>query len=122
MRPLLVKDQPKEWYTLGPSTDHSLDKLDIILMRKDPPVDDRYIYATHILESAEHAGVLVLNSPKALRGLNEKLLATQFPHCMAPTLVSCSHKKIHAFIEKYETVEVKPLGERAGNGIFKTHV
>jgi glutathione synthase len=122
MRPLLVKDRPTEWYTLGPSIDQPLDKLDVILMRKDPPVDDRYIYATHILESAERAGVVVLNSPRALRSLNEKLLATQFPHCMAPTLVSSSRKKIRAFIEKHKTVVVKPLGERAGNGIFKTHV
>lgn len=122
MRPLLVKDNPKEWFTLGPGIDLSLDKLDVIWMRKDPPVDDRYIYATHILERAEQAGVLVLNSPQALRGLNEKLLATQFPHCMAPTLVSCSRQKIRDFIKQYEAVVVKPLGERAGNGIFKTHI
>jgi glutathione synthase len=119
--PSFGKDHPNDWYTLGTAIDQSLDKLDIILMRKDPPVDDRYIYATHILERAEEAGVLVLNSPKALRGFNEKLLATQFPHCMAPTLVSCSHQKIKAFIDRHGEVVVKPLGERAGNGIFKTH-
>jgi glutathione synthase len=122
MRPLLVKEHEKAWYTLGPAIDSSLDKLDIIWMRTDPPVDASYIYATHILEQAAQAGVLVLNRPSALRGLNEKLLATRFPHCMAPTLVSCSRKKIHAFVQKQEAVVLKPLGDKGGNGIFKTHI
>jgi len=121
MRTLLVKKNSEDWYNFGASTDQSLDKLDVILMRKDPPVDDRYIYATHILEKAEDAGVRVLNKPSSLRGLNEKFLATYFPQCMAPTLVSCSKKKIRAFVQKFKDVVIKPLGERGGNGIFKTH-
>lgn len=121
MRPLVVKDRPKDWYALGSAIKQPLDTLDCILMRKDPPVDQRYMYATHVLESAEREGVLVMNRPSALRGQNEKLFATHFPQCMAPTVVSMSLARIREFIQQYEAVVVKPLDSMAGRGIFKTH-
>jgi glutathione synthase len=64
-----------------------LNYFDVILMRKDPPFDMNYIYATYFLEQAEKQGVLVVNKPQSLRDANEKLFAFNFPHCMPETRV-----------------------------------
>lgn len=90
-------------------------------MRKDPPVDQKYIYATHILERAEKEGVLVSNRPSSLHGLNEKLFpATYFPECMPITIVSASIVRLREFIQQHEAVVIKPLDGMGGRGIFKT--
>lgn len=121
LRPLMVKDREQDWYTLGSRIEQPLDQLDIILMRKDPPVDETYIYATQILAMAEKQGVLVVNRPKALLNHNEKILALQFPSCMAPTLVTANREKIKQFIDEHKAVVIKPLGIMGGRDVFQLH-
>ncbi|MFU8897239.1 MAG: glutathione synthase, partial [Gammaproteobacteria bacterium] len=67
LRSLTVQDDPRRWFELGPVREADPDALDVLLMRKDPPFDMEYIYTTFLLERAEHAGVLVVNKPAALR-------------------------------------------------------
>jgi glutathione synthase len=121
-RPLSVFNDLNHWYELGEKQEQPLNQFDVILMRKDPPVDMEYIYATYILEQVESTGTLVLNPPKALRDLNEKFYATLFPQCMAPTIVSASQAKIHAFIQEQGSVVLKPLAGMGGRGIYKCQV
>lgn len=118
-QPLTVFEDPSHWYELGLKTEQPLNQFDVILMRKDPPVDMEYIYATYILEQVEANGTLVLNPPKALRDLNEKFYATWFPQCMPPTLVSSCKTKILAFIQEHGIAVLKPLAGMGGRGIFK---
>ena len=88
MRKLRVHADPEHWFDLAEPALAPLADLDVILMRKDPPFDDEFLYSTHILEAAERAGVMVVNRPASLRDCNEKLFATQFPQCAPPNLVS----------------------------------
>ena len=81
-------DVPNPWYHIGPPEQRCLDRFRCVWMRKDPPVDEAYLYATHLLDLAVARGVRVLNRPAALRSWNEKLGALRFSHLMAPTLVS----------------------------------
>lgn len=107
-----------DWYTLSPREDIALAHLDIILMRKDPPVDDEFIYCSHILELAEKAGVLVCNRPASLRDCNEKLYALQFPQCCPPHLVSRDLKRLSLFLQDHDDVIFKPLNGMGGASIF----
>jgi len=116
-----VQDELTNWYTLSPSIEHPLDQFDIILMRKDPPVDLEYIYTTNVLDHAEQNGTLVVNKPQSLRDANEKLFATWFPQCMAPTLVSASERQLKAFIQEQDMVVLKPLDSMKGINIFKSN-
>jgi len=120
-RPLVVKDDPMDWFDLGEYTEQPLDQFDIILMRKDPAVDMEYIYATYILEHAEQNGTLVVNKPQSLRDANEKLYTTWFPQCMPATLVTSSAKQLREFIKEQENVVLKPLDTMGGRNIFKCH-
>jgi glutathione synthase len=86
-------------------------------MRKDPPVDEAYLYATHLLELAERHGVQVINRPAALRAWNEKLSALRWSHLMAPTLVASRVEELAAFTAAHGEVVLKPLGGRAGQGV-----
>ena len=88
-------------------------------MRKDPPFDMDYIYATYLLEHAEDNGVLVVNKPSSLRDANEKLFALNFPDCIPETLVSSNIEKLSEFISKIKTAVVKPLDGMGGTDIFK---
>jgi len=96
-----------------------LGDFDVILMRKDPPFDMDYIYATYFLEQAEKQGALVVNNPQSLRDANEKLFALNFPHCMPKTLVSSNQTQIKDFIKTQKTAVVKPLDGMGGRDIFK---
>jgi Glutathione synthase/Ribosomal protein S6 modification enzyme (glutaminyl transferase) len=80
--------QPEPWLEVGALERLPLEGFSVIWMRKDPPVDEAYLYATHLLEVAERAGVRVLNRPSSLRAWNEKLGALRFSRWMAPTLVA----------------------------------
>ena len=80
MRELTVKADPEDWYNFGRSLELPLADLDVILMRKDPPFDNHYVYSTYLLEQAEKNGTLVVSRPQSLRDCNEKLFAAQFPH------------------------------------------
>ena len=88
-------------------------------MRKDPPVDEAFLYATHLLEVAERNGVLVLNKPSSLRAWNEKLGALRFSDLMAPTLVASRVNELKAFAQEQGEVVLKPLGGKGGQGVIR---
>lgn len=119
MRTLSVKDDEQDWFSLGSSSDIALSELDVILMRKDPPFDVDYIYATYLLEQAQREGSLIVNDPQSLRDCNEKLFATQFPQCCPPLMVGCSTEKLKAFHQLHEDVIYKPLDGMGGTSIFR---
>ena len=104
MRRLTVADNPGRWFEFGAESTAELEKLDIILMRKDPPVDMEYIYITQLLEFAQKAGVCVVNDPAALRDVNEKLFIHWFPDCIAPTLVTSVEQRIVEFAYAHDDI------------------
>ncbi len=116
---LSVFSDPQRWFELGAEQDIALSELDVILMRKDPPFDNEFVYSTYLLEQAEQAGVLVVNRPQSLRDCNEKLFATQFPHCMPPTLVSRRVDILREFAETQRDIILKPLDGMGGSSIFR---
>ncbi|TWH76129.1 glutathione synthase [Azomonas agilis] len=119
VRSLQVFEDPEHWFELGEEQDQPLSSLDAILMRKDPPFNNEYIYATYLLEKAEQDGVLVVNRPQSLRDCNEKLFATQFPQCMSPTMVSQRPDLLKDFVQQQGDVILKPLDEMGGASIFR---
>ena len=116
---LQVFEDPAKWFALGESELRPLAEMDAILMRKDPPFDMNFIYATYLLERAESEGVLVVNKPQSLRDCNEKLFATAFADCMVPTIVTSRNAELRAFIAEQHDVIVKPLDGMGGTGIFR---
>jgi glutathione synthase len=119
MAPLTVFHDPQSWFALGQRQDCDLAELDVILMRKDPPFDNEYIYTTYILEEAERRGTLVVNRCQSLRDCNEKVFATRFPQCCPPVLVSADTKRLRAFHKLHQDVIFKPLDGMGGTAIFR---
>lgn len=119
MRPLDVFDDPQRWFELGEEFDAPLTDLDVVLMRKDPPFDNEYVYSTYLLEQAESAGLLVVNRPQSLRDCNEKFFATQFSDCTPPTLVSRRADILRGFAAEHGDVILKPLDGMGGSSIFR---
>ncbi len=117
-RLMTVADDASDWYQFQRSVELALSDLDVILMRKDPPFDMEYVYMTYILEHATARGTLVVNNPAALRSVNEKAFITQFPQCIAPTLISRNTRQIHAFLEQHGQVVLKPLDGMGGASVF----
>jgi glutathione synthase len=117
-QPLTVRDDPQDWYTLGEAQSMALGDLDVILMRKDPPFDMEYIYATYILERAELAGALVVNRPAALRDINEKAFTAWFPQCCPSTLITRDMDDMRRFRDEHGRIVVKPLHGMGGKSIF----
>ena len=118
-QPVTVKRDPEDFYTLGDKATASISDYDVVLMRKDPPFDMRFIYATYMLDHAKAAGVLVVNDPQAIRDCNEKLFATWFSDYMSPTIVTSKQAHIRKFIAEQQDVIVKPLDGMGGTGIFR---
>jgi len=118
LRDLSAYRDPQHWYELGEPQATPLAELDVILMRKDPPVDSHFLNAVHLLGFAEREGVLVVNPTRALLECNEKLFAQQFPQCVPPTLVACSDTVLRAFHAEHGDVIFKPLDGMGGSGIF----
>ena len=118
-RKTLVRDSEQDWYECEDIKALPLNNIDVVFMRKDPPFDMDYIYATYLLEQAENSGVLVVNKPSSLRDANEKLFALNFPGCIPETLVSSNLEKLSEFISKIKTAVVKPLDGMGGTDIFK---
>ncbi|HSY46588.1 MAG TPA: glutathione synthase [Steroidobacteraceae bacterium] len=118
MRPLTVRADPADWYTLGPAVTAPLRVLDCLLMRKDPPFDIEYIYSTYILERAELEGVLVVNRPQGLRDINEKAYTAWFPQCCAATLITRDMAEMGGFLREHGKIVVKPLDGMGGRSIF----
>ncbi|MDP2715944.1 glutathione synthase [Rheinheimera sp.] len=116
---LTVQQDPAGWYQFGTEQDIALSELDVILMRKDPPFDTEYIYATYILERAEDHGTLIVNKPQSLRDANEKLYTSWFSQHTPKTLVSRDAKRLKAFYQAEQDVILKPLDGMGGASIFR---
>jgi len=117
-RTLTVQRDAQQWYQFIAEQDIPLDQLNVILMRKDPPFDQEYIYATYILERAESMGVYVVNKPQSLRDANEKLFTAWFPECCAETLVAREPARIRSFLQEQGEIILKPLDGMGGTSIF----
>ena len=118
-RSLSVAADPDNWYQLGDYQDSALGELDVLLMRKDPPFDMEFVFATYLLERAEADGVLVINKPRSIRDANEKFFTAWFPQCCPPTLVTRSKADLHAFLAEQKDIVVKPLDGMGGASIFR---
>jgi glutathione synthase len=108
----------KDWYRTGAAVVRPLAGIGAVLMRKDPPFDIEYIYATYLLERAEAEGVLVVNRPQGLRDMNEKVYTAWFPDCCAPTLITRDMDAMGAFLEEQGRIVCKPLEGMGGRSIF----
>ena len=117
-RPLTVHANPEHWFDLGEPRELRLGDIDVILMRKDPPFDMEFVYTTYILERAEEQGALVVNEPRGLRDMNEKVFTAWFPQCCAPTLVTRSMADMEAFLAEHDRIVCKPLDGMGGRSIF----
>ncbi|WP_434358527.1 glutathione synthase [Parasalinivibrio latis] len=118
-RTVTLKEDPADWYNIDSEQEIPLADLDAVLMRKDPPFDTEYIYATYILERAEVQGCLIVNKPQSLRDCNEKLFTAWFPDLTPTTLVTRRADQIRAFREKHGDVILKPLDGMGGSSIFR---
>lgn len=118
-RRLAVKQDPNQWFEFQGEHDVSLSELDVILMRKDPPFDTEYIYATYMLERAEDEGVLIVNKPQSLRDANEKLFTSWFAEHTPKTLVTRDPARLKAFYQQEQDVILKPLDGMGGASIFR---
>ncbi|MEI6897820.1 MAG: glutathione synthase [Psychromonas sp.] len=116
---LTVQREQGNFYQLEEAIDHPLADLDAVLMRKDPPFDTEYIYATYLLERAEDEGCLIVNKPQSLRDANEKLFTAWFSEFTPSTLVTRSSAKIRAFHNKHKDIILKPLDGMGGASIFR---
>ncbi len=117
-RTLTVQRNIQQWYQVISEQDILLDELNVILMRKDPPFDQEYIYATYLLERAESGGVYVVNKPQSLRDANEKLFTAWFSQCSAETLVAREPARIRSFLQEQGEIILKPLDGMGGTSIF----
>lgn len=117
--PLAITDQNSDYYKLKSSQTLKLSDLDVILMRKDPPFDLEYIYATYLLEQAEEQGALVINKPGSLRDCNEKLFTREFPQCCTETRVARKAERLLDFLHQHQDIIIKPLDGMGGRSIFR---
>jgi len=119
MQQLEVRDNTTDWFSLTPVGSRPLDELDIVLMRRDPPFNMDYIYATYMLELAENTGTLVINRPQSLRDANEKFFINNFPQCCVPMLISSHSDLIRDFVSQHGRCVVKPLDGMGGESVFQ---
>jgi glutathione synthase len=115
----LTGQSQSHWYEASALQAMPIKAFDAVIMRKDPPFDSEYFYATHLLEQAEREGAKVFNSPRALRDHPEKLALMEFSHLAAPTLVTRDIARIKAFHAEHKDVILKPLDGMGGVGIFR---
>ncbi len=108
-----------QWFSKEESCALALREFSAVLMRKDPPFDVEYFYATHLLEHAKREGARVFNDPAALRDHPEKLAILNFPHLISPTLVTKSAQQIKAFHQEHQDIILKPLDGMGGRGIYR---
>ncbi len=111
----------ENWFELGEIEEVLPKNFDAILMRKDPPFDNEYLYSTYLLELAANQGARVINNPAAVRSWNEKLSVAKFPQFAPEFLVTSNNDLIREFLEKHKDIVVKPLDGMGGSGIFRIH-
>ena len=119
MRQVALSGDPVYWFTEQHVPETALADVDAVLMRKDPPFDSEYFYATHLLEQAEREGARVFNKPAALRDHPEKLAILEFPQLIGPTLVTRDAEAIKRFHAEHRDIILKPLDGMGGMGIFR---
>ena len=117
VRPLVVRREEGNHFTLGETVSTDLATMNVVLMRQDPPFDMAYISATHLLEHI-HPATLVVNDPVHVRNAPEKLFVTHFGELMPPTLITMDVQEITEFRKKYEDIVIKPLFGNGGSGVF----
>jgi glutathione synthase len=117
VRPLKVRDDERDHFTLGEARRTALSTFDVILMRQDPPFDLAYISATHLLERV-HPKTLVVNDPAHVRNAPEKVFVTEFPDLMPPTLLTRDLDEIKAFRAAHGDIVMKPLHGHGGAAVF----
>ena len=118
-RCIALTGQADAWFEVVAERELALADTDAVLMRKDPPFDSEFFYATHLLGQAEREGARVFNRPSALRDHPEKLAILEFPQFIAPTIVTRSAAAIRAFHEEHRDIILKPLDGMGGMGIFR---
>lgn len=119
VRDITLTGHPQDWFTVQQERMAPLADFDAVLMRKDPPFDSEYFYATHLLEQAERDGARVFNKPRALRDHPEKLAIMEFPEFIGPTLVTRNASDIRRFHAEHRDIILKPLDGMGGMGIFR---
>lgn len=118
LQPLTVRDDTNDHFTLGEARRENLAKLDVILLRQDPPFDLAYITTTHLLERIQ-PGTLVVNDPASVRNAPEKVFVMEFAELMPPTLISRDLDEINAFRAEHGDVVMKPLYGHGGAAVFR---
>jgi glutathione synthase len=109
----------QHWYALGEYSEHAPKDFDVVLMRKDPPFDNEFLYSTYLLDLAQQQGARVLNHPAAVRDWNEKLAVANFPQFAPEFLVSRDNALIREFLRTHGDIVVKPLDGMGGSSIFR---
>ena len=115
------QNKNSSWYLLGKNQEVLPKNFDAILMRKDPPFDNEYLYSTYLLELAACQGARVFNNPAAVRSWNEKLSVAKFPQFAPEFLVTANNDLIREFLATYKDIVIKPLDGMGGSGIFRIH-
>lgn len=120
----MLQCRPCEWlddgsYQCGADETLKPGDVDAIVMRKDPPFDNEYLYSTYLLEIAAEQGTRVVNAPAAIRGWNEKLAITRFADFTPPFLVTANQDQLLGFLDSHQDIVVKPLDGMGGRGIFR---
>ncbi len=118
-RAITLTGDEARWFKVVAEAQLALADADAVLMRKDPPFDSEFFYATHLLSQAEREGARIFNSPAALRDHPEKLAILEFPQFISPTLVTRSEDAIRAFHAEHQDIILKPLDGMGGMGIFR---
>lgn len=118
-RGVTVQDHNTSWFQFTDEKVLPLGDLDALMMRKDPPFDAEYIYATYILDLAVQQGCQVFNRPASLRDFNEKAAIARFPQCCTPTLITRDMQRIREFVQQEQQAVLKPLDGMGGAGIFR---
>jgi glutathione synthase len=119
VRDITLTGDAQDWFVVRGTRQVALKDFDAVLMRKDPPFDSEYFYATHLLEQAERDGAQVFNKPSALRDHPEKLAIMEFPQFIGPTLVTRNAEDIKRFHAEHQDIILKPLDGMGGMGIFR---
>ncbi len=119
VREITLTGTLNDWFQVNQAGLRGLTEFDAVLMRKDPPFDSEYFYATHLLEQAEREGARVFNRPASLRDHPEKLAIMEFPQFVSPTLVTRDAEDVKRFHAEHEEIILKPLDGMGGMGIFR---
>jgi glutathione synthase len=119
VRDIVLTGAEEEWFEVRATQRRALKDFDAVVMRKDPPFDSEFFYATHLLQQAEREGAKVYNKPAALRDHPEKLAIMEFPQFVSPTLVTRSADEVREFHEEHGEIILKPLDGMGGMGIFR---